>query len=293
MGWTEHNIIAFDVETTGLNPYEGHRIIEFAAVVLPVSPDGELRDSVIKRHEFLFDPQMEIPKEVVDLTGISNEQVKGKPKFAEGAKQICALLEGSIAVAHNFAFDRSHVTHELRRAGMNWPDTLLEIDTLDLSRKYFSTIREHKLGQLSQRMGVKLVNAHRASAGAEACGRCFIAMAKRYDAPLEIGGLTGWAEALGRPSETGHIVRGPSGDLIFAGGDREGEPISHHPDYLAWMQIARIRVDGEWQYRFPDSLRVWIGRWLRVRGAGRAPSGGKSGSAHEWGLDSIARPERR
>jgi DNA polymerase III epsilon subunit-like protein len=293
MGWTEHKIVAFDVETTGLSPYEGHRIVEFAALVMPVNADGQLREGGLERHEFLFDPQMDIPKEVVELTGISNEQVKGKPKFADGAQRICALLDGAITVAHNYTFDRSHVTHELRRAGLNWPDTLLEVDTLDLSRKFFSTVREHKLGQLSQRLGISLVNAHRASADAEACGRCFLTMAHRYEAPSEIGGLTDWAGALGRPPETGQIARGPSGDLVFAGGEFEGEPISQHPGHLAWMQIARRRVDDNWQHRFPDSLRTWVGRWLRIRGAGRAPSGGKSGSAHEWGLDSIARPVRR
>ena len=111
MSWTEHRIIAFDTETTGLNPFDGDRVIEFGAVELTV--DAEYRVTGVKAYDWLIDPEGPIPREVTRVTGIKDEDVAGKPVFAKVAKDVHALLEGAIVVAHNLAFDEHAVRARL------------------------------------------------------------------------------------------------------------------------------------------------------------------------------------
>ena len=132
MAWTEQRIIAFDTETTGLNPFDGDRVIEFGAVELTV--DAEYRVTGVKAYDWLIDPEVPIPREVTRVTGIKDEDVAGKPVFAKVAKDIHALLEGAIVVAHNLAFDLAFLRLEFARLDMHWPVTVAEVDTLHISR---------------------------------------------------------------------------------------------------------------------------------------------------------------
>ena len=74
--------LVVDIETTGFHTSEGHRVIEIAVV--------EMRGKRATGKEFhtMVNPECDIPEEVVDLTGIANEQVKDKPLFAAIAIQL-------------------------------------------------------------------------------------------------------------------------------------------------------------------------------------------------------------
>jgi DNA polymerase III epsilon subunit family exonuclease len=279
MLWRNQSIIAFDTETTGLNPQDGDRVIEFAAVEMHVDEDGRVER--VERHEMLINPGIPIPREVIKLTGITDDKVADAPPFEKRAKEILGLLENNIVIAHNFQFDQNFLAGEFRRLGRFWPDTLAEIDTLDLSIR-------HKLGMMSDRLGVTLKGAHRASNDAEACGRCFTELARRLNAPKEFEEMLEWASALGRPPESHWIRRAPGCALVFGDGEHEGQPIEHQPRYLQWMLMARVRKNDRWEFRYPENLRQWIERYLRCRGAGRARGGGKSFGANDWGVDSNA-----
>jgi hypothetical protein len=161
-----------------------------------------------------------------------------------------------------------------------------EIDTVDLSRRFFPEAKSHKLGELSQRLEVALIGAHRATNDAEACGRCFVALANRQGAPDDIAGLVEWADAIGEPPSIGGFL-GRSADrtIVFTGGELDGKPVDQHPDHLAWMSIARARVNGAWQPAFPAEVRAWVERWLRVRGSGRAAGAMKGFGPSDWGID--------
>ena len=103
MLWTDCRLLAFDTETTGLQAFDGDRIIEFGAVELFVNE--ELEVSRVKQHQFMINPGMPIPREVSNITGIHNEDVAKAPRFEEKAKQIHHLLQDAIVIAHNFGFD--------------------------------------------------------------------------------------------------------------------------------------------------------------------------------------------
>jgi hypothetical protein len=240
--------------------------------------------------QILVNPGIPIPREVQDLTGIRNEDVDQQPPFERHAGTVIKLLEGAITVAHNHPFDQAFLSMELRRAGLRWPEPLAEIDTSDLSRRFFPEAHHHKLSDLATRLDVGLEGAHRAINDAEACGRAFLAMTALFQAPSELDGLIAWADAIGRPPDTGHIQRNSDGRVVFLDGPCAGEPVELHPDILAWMSLARVRAQGEWRFRYPESIRKWAERWLRIRGAGRAPQGTKSFGAADWGLDSCALP---
>lgn len=284
MRWRDYPIIAFDTETTGLYPEEGHRVIEFAGIEFRLAPDNSVRQVI--PHHFLFNPEMPIPKEASDVSGIRDEDVAKAPVFSQHAQAIHRLLSNAVTVAHNYPFDQRFLTYEFARAGLKWPYPVAEVDTVDLSRQFFPEAKSHKLGELAARLEIPLVGAHRATNDAEACGRCFLELARRHGAPDDLGAMLDWGAAVGLPPETGHLSRGPSG-ILFAEGEHKGEPLEEHPDTLMWMTAAKVFENGVWRRRYPESLCSWIERWLKGRASGRALGGGgtKGFGPNEWGID--------
>jgi DNA polymerase III epsilon subunit family exonuclease len=302
MKWKTLRVVAFDTETTGLSPFDGDRIIEFGAVVLTVGADGKVVDA--EAHDWLFNPGIPIPPKVVQLTGISDDDVADAPEFESKAKEIRALLKSGICVAHNYAFDRGMLVAELDRCGLSFPDPFAEIDTLALSQLKFPDARSHKLGDLCRTLDVELRQAHRATDDAEACGRAFIEIARRQDAPEELLGMLDWADALGHPPENPWIGLDAQGRIVFSelrgalDGLRmdedevppAGQPIELHPVFLHWMTMARRRQGERWEWRFAESLRRWVDRYLRVRSSGTHRQNPKSFGPGDWTIDSNALP---
>lgn len=284
MRWTDLTIVAFDTETTGLFPENGDRVVEFAAIEMKV--DAELNVTKVTPHAFLVNPGIPIPRESTDVTGITDEHVAGAPPFEKFAERVHGLLRSGIVVAHNISFDLRMLQMELGRCGLSWPGPPAEIDTLDLSRRFYKGEKSHKLGELTRRCDVTLVEAHRAANDAEACARCFVSMARRFGAPTDLGGLIDWADAVGDPPDTGHLLRNAARAVVFGDGPHAGEPVERHPDLLSWMTFARARAaDGRWGMRYPDAVRAWAERWLRVRASGGFPANTKGFGPADWGID--------
>lgn len=282
-GWRDCTLVAFDTETTGLNPEEGHRVIEFAGIEFKLGPDGAIQK--LTPHHYLFNPEIPIPREATEVSGLRDEDVADKPLFAQHAMAILKLLSNAILVAHNFPFDQRFLTYEFARANLRWPGPPAEIDTIDISHKFFPEARSHKLSELSQRLEVSLVGAHRATNDAEACGRCFLEMARRFGAPDSLPEMIEWADGVGAPPLNDFIKRTQDGQLLFSGGEFDGKPMEEHPEHLAWMLVAKVFEDGAWRDRYPLPLRLWMERWLRIRARGRAPSGNRGFGAGDWGID--------
>jgi len=104
MRWTDCRIVAFDTETTGLNPFDGDRIIELGAVQLKLGPDGRVVD--VKSFGTFVNPEIPIPRTATKVSGITDDQVADAPVFAEVAKAFCDFLGGAILVAHNLTSTR-------------------------------------------------------------------------------------------------------------------------------------------------------------------------------------------
>lgn len=290
MRWRDRKIVAFDTETTGLDVFSGDRVVEFAAAVLTIGPDGRLADFEI--HAWLVNPGIPIPRASSEVTGIFDKDVADKGPFAEVADHVRALLHGQITVAHNYPFDRNALVREFKLLGQPWPEPLAEVDTVDVSRAFFPEAREHKLGAVAQRLEVRLDGAHRAANDALACGHSFIEMARRAEVPDDLDAMLEWAQAVGVPPEDGPFGVDEAGRSVFREGPHAGKPVQEHPIHLHWMTKARALRDGQWAWRYPEPARKWARRWLLIRGAGRARSAGKGTQVATWGLDPCIAPER-
>lgn len=283
MSWRSRSVVSFDTETTGLFPENGDRVIEFAGIELRLGPDGGVERVV--PHHYLFNPGIPIPREASEVSGLKDEDVANKPAFAAHAEAIHRLLANAVTVAHNYPFDQRFLTQEFGKCGLKWPAPPAEIDTVDLSRRFFPEARGHKLGEVCARLDIPLIGAHRATNDAEACGRAFVAMTQRFGAPSDLEGMIDWADAVGEPPAGGIIERRADGVLVFGPGRFAGEPIEEHPDHLAYLLVARERVEGAWRPACSENVRRWVERWLRIRASGRAPQVMKGSGPADWGID--------
>lgn len=283
MDWTDCRIVAFDTETTGLNPFDGDRVIEFGAVELTVSRDGQVAD--VSAVQFFLNPEIPIPRAASKVSGITDDDVADAPLFAERAQDVVDALSDAILVAHNLSFDLNFIRAELKRCGRSWPTTRAEVDTLPLSQRLLPELDSHRLARVCAALHVPLDNAHRASHDAEACGRAMLELARRKDAPPDLAGFIDWADAIGPPPDTGHLRVSTDGYVIFAEGELAGKPVEAHPDHLQWMTLALERREGRWLPRYPESVQRWARRWLRVRAASRGRSNPRSQGPQDWNLD--------
>ena len=291
MKWRSLPIVAFDTETTGLTPFSGDRVIEFAAVRTFLTEDG--RVGPIEAFSWLVNPGIPIPKTITQITGIRDDDVANAPPFSEIAEQVAELLGGGLAVAHNLPFDHAFLTTEFRIAGVPWREPVASIDTVDLSMRVFSEARSHKLGDLAKRLDVQLTEAHRAANDAAACGMAFVEMARRADVADELQTLLDWAVAIGRPPDEGAISVDAHGLPIFVGGPHAGQLVAEHPLHLAWLDKAREHNAEGWAWRYPEATRRWARRWLQVRTAGRAHQNPKSFHAQDWVIDPCVTVDRK
>ena len=163
-------IIVFDTETTGLLkpkrvPLEHQpKIIEIGAVVIENTKGG--KGVIIEKVSQLLDPKEPISEVITKITGITNDDLKGQPSFAEYHPYLKQVFAGSDAIiCHNAPFDVAMLGNELNRLGTEvnrafpWPPQII------------CTVREfhHKFGfnpnlQLLYKtvMGKELEQTHRA-----------------------------------------------------------------------------------------------------------------------------------
>ena len=103
--------IVLDTETTGLEPAEGHRIIEIGCIELL-----DRRVSSRTFHEYV-NPGREVEAGALEIHNISNEFLANKPRFADIAASFLKFIEGAQLVIHNAAFDVMFINNELRYPG--------------------------------------------------------------------------------------------------------------------------------------------------------------------------------
>ena len=151
--------IILDTETTGLDPKLGHRIIEVAAVELvDRRPTG-------RTLQIYVDPGREIDAGASEVHGMTWDDLKGKPKFADAAPGLIDFARGATWIIHNAPFDVGFLDMEFGNAGLPACADLYGgiVDTLALAREAFPGKRNN-LDALCERFGVS--NAHRTLHGA-------------------------------------------------------------------------------------------------------------------------------
>ncbi len=122
--------IVLDTETTGLDPTQGHRIIEIGCVELV----GRRRTGN-DYHQYIK-PDRDIDPGAMEVHGISNEFLEDKPYFGDIADDFFAYIKGAELIIHNAPFDVGFVDHEFNKVGMKKIDGQCSVtDTLVMARK--------------------------------------------------------------------------------------------------------------------------------------------------------------
>jgi len=123
--------IVLDTETTGLEPKDGHRIIEIGCVELV---GRKLTGNTF--HQYLM-PGREIDPGAVEVHGITNEFLADKPLFEDIVDDFIDFIRGAELVIHNAPFDVGFIDHELQRCGYDTPvaDMCGVLDTLKMARR--------------------------------------------------------------------------------------------------------------------------------------------------------------
>jgi DNA polymerase III subunit epsilon len=121
--------VVLDTETTGLDPLDGHRLVEVGCVELINGiPSGQTF------HAY-FNPERAMPAEAFAVHGLSEEFLKDKPFFSETAGDLIAFLGEAPLVIHNAAFDLGFLNAELERAGRALIARERLVDTLLIARR--------------------------------------------------------------------------------------------------------------------------------------------------------------
>jgi DNA polymerase III subunit epsilon len=121
--------IVLDTETTGLNPAEGHRVLEIGAVeIVHQTPTGKVFHTLIN-------PERDVPQDAARVHGHTAAVLQDKPVFAGVADEFLAFIGDSALVIHNAEFDVRFVNAELTRLGREPIAMDRVVDTLALARR--------------------------------------------------------------------------------------------------------------------------------------------------------------
>ncbi|MFO0234196.1 MAG: DNA polymerase III subunit epsilon [Burkholderiales bacterium] len=170
--------IVLDTETTGLAADQGHRIIEIGCLEI------QNRRLTGRTLHLYLNPEREIDEAATEVHGMTWDDLRDKPRFAEVAERVIAFVDGAEVLIHNAAFDLSFLDAELVRVGYGRFRERCAgvVDTLLMARELHPGKR-NSLDALCDRYGVS--NAHRTLHGAlldaELLAEVYLAMTRGQD----------------------------------------------------------------------------------------------------------------
>ncbi|SFC25614.1 DNA polymerase-3 subunit epsilon [Zunongwangia mangrovi] len=227
-------ICFFDLETTGTNLAKD-RIVEIA--ILKVYPNGNKESRT-----WLVNPEMEIPKEVIAIHGISNEKVANEPTFKELSKQIYDMIKGCDLGGYNSnRFDIPLLAEELLRADIDFDmKNMLAVDVQTIFHK-----KEQRTlaAALKFYCGKDLIDAHSAAADTEATYEVLKSQLDKYeDLENDIKWLSQYSARKNFADFAGFISFNKKGEEVFSFGKYKGklveEVLEKEPGYFGWLQNA-------------------------------------------------------
>ena len=142
--------IVLDTETTGLEPKEGHKIIEIGCVEVI---NRQVTENYF--HQYL-QPDRKIDEEAIQVHGITNEMLQDKPRFADVVQQFMDFIQGAELLIHNAPFDVGFINYELQLLNQGWQDVThycAVTDTLKMARKRYPG-QKNNLDALCKRLEI-------------------------------------------------------------------------------------------------------------------------------------------
>ncbi len=153
-------IIVFDVETTGLSPVDGDRIVEIAAM--------KIRGThIVDRFHSLINPGRALPPEAMRVNKITEEMLADAPKAAEILPRMIDFISGGCVAGHNVRFDLGFLCYELSLMGRKLNDITPALDTLKMAKDLLPYLSSYRLAYLARALGITVENSHRAMADVE------------------------------------------------------------------------------------------------------------------------------
>lgn len=163
--------VVFDIETTGLDKFND-KIIEIGAVKIIDGIFTETFSTVV-------DPERPIPKNITDLTGISDQDVKEAFLLNEVLPDLYKFFGNSVLVGHNLeSFDFPFLALEASKLNIYFDNKRL--DTYNLAKEYLP-LKRYKLQDLAEHFNIENPNAHRALDDAITTAKIFVAMADKFN----------------------------------------------------------------------------------------------------------------
>ncbi len=176
--------IVFDTETTGLDPYQGHRLVEIGCI--------ELVNRIPSGHSFhrYVNPERDVPTEAFAVHGLSAEFLKDHPIFAEIVADLLEFIGDAPLIAHNAAFDLGFLNAELERVERAPIARDRLVDTLLLARRKYPG-GQNRLDDLCARFGID--NSRRTKHGAlldaELLAEVYLELIEARQAQLGLGSV--------------------------------------------------------------------------------------------------------
>jgi len=153
IGQTEY--VIFDVETTGLSPQGGDRIVEIAAVRMK-------NLKIVDTFESLVNPQRKIPEEAQQINHITEAMVAEAPAAKEVLPKLIDFVAGACLVGHNIKFDLNFFCFQLSLIGRKLKEETPAIDTLKMAKMLLPHLTSFRLDHVAHALGVRGKEAHRA-----------------------------------------------------------------------------------------------------------------------------------
>jgi len=171
-------LVGLDTETTGLDVRQD-RVFEIGLVTFEAGQE-------VRRFAPLLNPERPMATEASAKTGVKDEDLADKPRFADVVDEFVSLIEGQVIVGYNvLGFDIPILESEMQRLGRSLPSCPV-VDALLLARGLVKSGR-HTLADMVRHFGITMDTAHRATADADAVVRLLYAMAPNL--PPELSDL--------------------------------------------------------------------------------------------------------
>ena len=214
--------IILDTETTGLDPNQGHKLVEVGAV--------EMIDRQLTGNHFhhYLNPQRESDEAALGVHGLTTEFLSDKPLFKSIAQSLLDYIDGATVLIHNSAFDTKFINAELAALNMPAMQTVCTVeDTLAMAKEMFPGKRNN-LDALCDRLGVN--NAHRTLHGAlldaQILAEVYLAMTR---------GQETLSMDIHAPAETGSQARVDVAGLTLLSIALDDADVQTHTQYLEQM----------------------------------------------------------
>ncbi len=204
--------VAFDLETTGLSS-RTDRIIEIGAVILKEGKE-------IDRFQTFVDPERPLDRKIVELTGITDEMLKGAPKIEEVLPKFLEFVGNRVLVAHNSDFDTGFIRGECSRLGYEY--NLTAADTLILSQNLLSHLNKFKLNIVSNALSLPDFNHHRAGDDAMTCGLIMHRLCQKLEEEHDIHTLQEINPAMTKLRSGGRITDRQARHIILFAKNQQG-----------------------------------------------------------------------